>query len=42
MVFEKSQISFVLYPWFLFKKYKRSECVKFAPLFRVTESLESE
>jgi len=35
------EISIVLYPWFLFKNYGKSECVIFAPLFRITESLES-
>jgi len=36
------QMSIILYPWFLYKKYGKSECAIYAPLFRVTESFESE
>ena len=35
-------MNILLYPWFLFEKYGKSECVKFAPMFRITESLECE
>jgi len=35
-------MSIVLYPWFLYRKYGKSEFAIFAPLFHITESLESE
>jgi hypothetical protein len=43
MYFDKSQTDgYFAVSWFIFKKYKNSQCVTFTPLVHNIESLESE